>query len=491
MKRLVICFDGTWNRIDAEYPTNVLFTAESVIPIAPDGIAQVIYYDEGVGTARGEWLRGGAFGAGLEKNLNDAYRFLVFNHTPGDEIYLFGFSRGAFTARSFAGLIARCGILSRGRIHLVNSMMDSYFARDDNDSFELAMRPFRAENCPDVCVSHEEDEWRAATNPKHKTGGPLLSIRYVGVWDTVGSRGIPKYIVGSSLANRKYEFHDCDLSQFVQAARHAVAIDEYKIDFEPTLWTNLHVLNGARGFEPDAHDAPYQQTWFPGNHGSVGGGGDIRGLSDQALDWIWDGAQAAGLHLDLSEHSSVYSLNPRDTDPLINRTPKPGFNPVGWFFDKLPKRDRKNGPSQLFQLSPSARRRWHIDAQSLPERRQYRPTTLDLASAMLGTLTPTGLGLGNVRPPGPFDLHRVGPNEALPSIATHYYSGPPPGPDILAANRYKLDDPPQLLVGQLLRVPRMPAAIAWPDIALQPAPAAKPALAVPPEVAVPPAPPTE
>lgn len=108
MKRLVFCFDGSWNQIDAPHPTNVLFTAQSVLPMAPDGTAQLIYYDEGVGTEKGEKLRGGMFGKGLEKNLNDAYRFLIFNHTPGDEIYVFGFSRGAFTARSFAGLISNC-----------------------------------------------------------------------------------------------------------------------------------------------------------------------------------------------------------------------------------------------------------------------------------------------------------------------------------------------------------------------------------------------
>lgn len=389
MKRLVFCFDGTWNRIDAAHPTNVLFTAESVIPIAPDGVTQLVYYDEGVGTGKGEWLRGGAFGAGLEKNLNDAYRFLVFNHTPGDEIYLFGFSRGAFTARSFAGLIARCGVLSRERITLVNKMMDDYFARTDNASFEMAMRPFRMANCPDVCISDAENDWRQATQPGYLRR-PLLGIRYVGVWDTVGSRGIPKYILGSSLANRKYEFHDLDLSPFVRSARHAVAIDEYKIDFEPTLWANLHVLNGARQIAENAPDAPYQQVWFPGNHGSVGGGGDIRGLSDQALDWIWDGAHAAGLHFDLAERSTVRSLAPRDDVPLINRTPKKGFNAVGWFFDLLPRRDRKDGPSELFQLSPSTKRRWHASVPSSGA--PYRPRTLELARDVLNALDPATLG---------------------------------------------------------------------------------------------------
>src|SRR2546421_4524568 len=113
MKRLVFCFDGTWNRIDAAHSTNVVMTAESVLPLASDNVSQLIYYHEGVGTGRWDRIRGGIFGSGLVQNLADAYRFLIFNHTPGDEIYVFGFSRGAYTARSFVGLIGCCGILLR------------------------------------------------------------------------------------------------------------------------------------------------------------------------------------------------------------------------------------------------------------------------------------------------------------------------------------------------------------------------------------------
>src|ERR1043166_9849175 len=96
MKRLVFCFDGTWNRLDAAFPTNVVITAESVLPLAAANTAQLIYYDEGVGTGRWDRIRGGLFGAGLMQNLANAYRFLIFNYTPGDEIYVFGFSRGAY-----------------------------------------------------------------------------------------------------------------------------------------------------------------------------------------------------------------------------------------------------------------------------------------------------------------------------------------------------------------------------------------------------------
>ncbi len=110
MKRLVFCFDGTWNKIDAEFSTNVVITAESVLPLSRNGVAQLIYYDEGVGTSRFDRIRGGVFGNGLVQNLAEAYRFLIFNYTSGDEIYIFGFSRGAYTARSFAGLLSTCAI---------------------------------------------------------------------------------------------------------------------------------------------------------------------------------------------------------------------------------------------------------------------------------------------------------------------------------------------------------------------------------------------
>src|SRR6202171_3554538 len=114
MKRLVLCFDGTWNKLDAQYPTNVVLTAESVLPLTHENIAQVIFHDEGVRTSKFESLSGGMFGAGLVRNMADGYRFLIFNYSPGDEIYVFGFSRGAYTARSFVGVLRTFGILLRG-----------------------------------------------------------------------------------------------------------------------------------------------------------------------------------------------------------------------------------------------------------------------------------------------------------------------------------------------------------------------------------------
>ncbi len=99
MKRLVFCFDGTWDRLDAYYPTNVVLTAQSISPVAKGGVVQIIHYDEGVGTTKISKWSGGLFGIGLLAHIVNAYTFLVFNYEVGDEIFVLGFSRGAFTAR--------------------------------------------------------------------------------------------------------------------------------------------------------------------------------------------------------------------------------------------------------------------------------------------------------------------------------------------------------------------------------------------------------
>jgi uncharacterized protein (DUF2235 family) len=138
MKRLVFCFDGTWCRLDAPYPTNVVMTAESVIPISHDSTVQLIFYDEGVGTAKGDRLAGLLFGSGLVEIMGAAYRFLIFNYTPGDELYVFGFSRGAYTARSFAGMLSYCGILLRRDAAKVNEAIERYRKRTESEELRKA-----------------------------------------------------------------------------------------------------------------------------------------------------------------------------------------------------------------------------------------------------------------------------------------------------------------------------------------------------------------
>ena len=135
MRRLVVCCDGTWNtpdHIDAGVlaPTNVVDMARAVVPVAPDGTSQLVYYHPGVGTDNlVDKLTGGAFGIGLDRNVQDAYLFLVHNYSEGDEIYFFGFSRGAYTVRSTAGMLRKVGLLRKERADLTKRATEIYRSR--------------------------------------------------------------------------------------------------------------------------------------------------------------------------------------------------------------------------------------------------------------------------------------------------------------------------------------------------------------------------
>lgn len=465
MKRLVFCFDGTWNRLDAQFPTNVVFTAESVLP-SPDGAVQLIHYDEGVGTEKHEKLSGGMFGNGMERNLAEAYRFLVFNYTPGDQVYVFGFSRGAYTARSFCGLLANAGIVRRRDAARIGDAVALYRSRKPADAAhaERSLK-FRRDYSPDICVNAEEDAWRCAHVPGYAAGAsPLFRVAYLGVWDTVGSLGVPDRYRWLSFLDKVYQFHDTELSPFVEAARHAVALDERRKDFSPTLWTNTDALNAARGFAPDAPTAPYQQRWFPGDHGSVGGGGYLRGLSDQALEWILDGARAQGLKLDSNPHSRIHELRPDfreylgNMDKIPDDVPHKKKGPLSMMMGALPTQDRADGPTRLDQLDMSGIRRWLAGPTVLKDGRQYRPRTLDGARALLDALTPdqVGLGLETKAEPGTFDLHEVRPGDTLGKLAFKAYGDPKKASVIFAANRHILFDIDRIYVGQNIRIPHPP-----------------------------------
>ena len=450
MKRLIFCFDGTWQKLDSPCPTNVVLTAETVLPLSPDGIAQVIFYDEGVGTSKYEKFSGGIFGAGLVKNIADGYRFLILNYTPGDELYVFGFSRGAYTARSFVGLLHTVGILERRVAAKVHDAIELYRRRDTTTEYNNELLCFRRDNANHVCISEEERKWRAAEGIETQNT-PLLEIQYLGVWDTVGALGIPSRFAIAKAADKKFLFHDPSLSPFVKSARHAVAIDERRKDYEPTLWANIDTLNAARNINSNAPDAPYQQQWFPGVHCAIGGGGNHRGLSDQTLDWILDGARAAGLVLDGSPSSRIFELQPNYRDHL-DPSDKPGlFYTISNVFAST---DRIPGPPALNQVSMSARRRWLESPDKLPDHRQYRPKTLDAAKHDLDSLNPNDLGLGPDPGNAHFDMYEVQRGDQLRAIAKKLLGSPDKSDLIFKANLNKLDSPDRIYPGQLLRIPK-------------------------------------
>lgn len=261
MKRLIVCCDGTWSTQDQKSPTNVVKLHRAITPVGKDGTPQRAAYVQGVGTKTWQRLIGGAFGWGLSQNVQEGYRFLVDGFEPGDEIYLFGFSRGAYTARSLGGLVRNAGILRREHADKVDEAYALYRARDKHPSGEESAR-FREK------YSHE------------------TRIRCIGVWDTVGSLGIP--VTGVHFfkqVNRPWQFHDTELSSRVDAGFHAVAIDEKRGPFTPTLWSRV----------PDAGDQRVEQVWFSGVHSDVGGGYSDDDLSDIALQWMAERARSCGL----------------------------------------------------------------------------------------------------------------------------------------------------------------------------------------------------
>lgn len=274
-RRLVVCCDGTWNVPDEERrgitaPTNVTKLALAVV--CGEGTDQLLFYEPGVGTSPDERVMGGAFGYGLSRNIRSAYSFLAQSYRDGDELFLFGFSRGAYTARSLAGLIRNCGILRAEHADKVDVAYGFY--RDSSSRTHpdgLASALFRE------MYAHGDQE-----------------IHFIGVWDTVGALGIPTALPGADwLTNHVKEFqeawgfHNTQLSRSVRHAYHALAIDETREPFRPTLWSQA----------PDPGDQTLEQVWFAGVHTEVGGGSDDTSLSDIALLWMVEKAKACGLEL--------------------------------------------------------------------------------------------------------------------------------------------------------------------------------------------------
>ncbi|MBB4123973.1 DUF2235 domain-containing protein [Martelella radicis] len=372
MKRIVICCDGTWNRLSAPQLTNVVKFSELVAPRDAEGTLQIVYYDEGVGTghATARWLDtilGGMFGIGLMANVMEAYRFLVFNYELGDEIYILGFSRGAYTARSLGGMIRNCGIIRRQSAHKIADAEKLYRSRDpDAHPDRWQSLEFREKYAPQMYLNDEEFVWRKKRSPQiTRETCQKLKIRFIGVWDTVGALGVPNHLWIAKWFNGDKQFHDPRLSSTVERAAHAVAIDERRKTFPPRLWSNIDDLNGTEG------ESFYQQVWFPGDHGSVGGGGERTGLSDNALAWMADQSKRAGLAFLEAPLSAIRSG--ADYRTALKNTDRVGF--FGRIFQILPKADR-TGPDRIVWLSNFAKQRVLESPENLPEKRDYRPGAL-------------------------------------------------------------------------------------------------------------------
>lgn len=264
MKRIIICADGTWNRpeenIEKDFPTNVLKFARGIAPKDKSDIKQVVFYDWGIGSYHDK-IVAGAFGEGLEKNVIDGYRFLVHNYEPGDEIYLFGFSRGAYTVRSLCGLLNNCNILKGSESNRIEEAFQLYKNPDEPPMSPYSVKWRNKYSIPESC-----------------------KVTFIGVWDTVGAMGLPFSFFG--LIKDKHRFYDSKLGSNAVTARHALSLDERRDDFEPTIW------------KPNKN-VDLKQVWFSGVHSDVGGGykndPDNTILSDIPMTWLMREAEKVGL----------------------------------------------------------------------------------------------------------------------------------------------------------------------------------------------------
>lgn len=330
MKRLIVCCDGTWQELRSSYPTNVIKIAQAVKSVGDDAVSQIVFYDEGIGTeSQFNRFVGGAFGRGIDKNIMDCYRFIVLNYEVGDELYLFGFSRGAYTVRSLAGLLYNSGLPKRQYIRKIPEAYELYRDREVHPASREAGR-FRESFCQSVDVT------------------------LLGCWDTVGSLGVPNQIAFLPIddwINEKYQFHDIKLSPIVSHALHAVAIDERREVFDVTLM----IKSSA------ATDQTLTQVWFVGDHGCVGGGSKKKSsLSDIALNWMLNEISDRGLRL---------SFDPRKITSGIAEDHKADFdNRVCGIYHFTGAKPR-NVEGSFSDLHESVKKRWH-------DLSNYRPKNL-------------------------------------------------------------------------------------------------------------------
>lgn len=274
-KRLVLFLDGTWNTVKNN--TNV-WRAKSLCVTNEE---QICYYSEGVGTLFGQRFMGGAFGYGLDDEIIKAYEWLIENYNSDDKIFLFGFSRGAFTARALSGLISECGLLVAGSPLSVGQLYARYRKGTAGSIRHLVKQP-------DASLKNEELWLKRYSRP--------TPIWFIGVWDTVGALGIPFGRI-PVISRSQYNFLQTNLWIDNDTAYHALAIDEHRIAFKPTLWTWHYAKNDPEATGGYAFPAikNVEQRWFVGAHANVGGGYPDDILAQRPLEWLLQKARSRGL----------------------------------------------------------------------------------------------------------------------------------------------------------------------------------------------------
>ena len=275
-KRLAVFLDGTWNSVDSN--TNVWRMRALTAAKGKDGKPQLVYYEVGV-----NGVMGGIFGKGLDENIRSAYEWLIENYNVGDEIFIFGFSRGAFTARALAGLVAIEGILKAGAPIGVTELFDRYKKGNEESIWKLKV----IEASGDADKLTEQEKWLL------KYSQPA-DVKVIGVWDTVGSVGLAAGNI-EGISRSQFDYLQTGLRIHMLNGYHALAIDEHRADFAPTLWDVHHPKDPNAVIAKPRSLESIEQRWFVGAHANVGGGYETDLLAQAPLRWMMKKAESQGL----------------------------------------------------------------------------------------------------------------------------------------------------------------------------------------------------
>ena len=285
LKNIVLCSDGTGQSGRKSQGTNVWKIRMAVnrhdhdYGAEPSRPQQIVFYDAGVGTSAlsVKKLLGSAFGYGLADNMRELYTSLARSYKKGDKIYIFGFSRGAFTARSLAGMISELGVI--------------HGDCDDKDLGDLVKAGYKAYRSSPR--GHPIEKFHKACEKCGVEIDKTAKVHFVGVWDTVAAYGMPIAELRDAMywvIKKIWRPHEDQLTDKMEHAFHALAIDEDRHSFTPTMYD---VNNNGQGKKTTNVDV--DQVWFAGAHSNVGGGYPRQGLSDEALEWMMTRAEQHGL----------------------------------------------------------------------------------------------------------------------------------------------------------------------------------------------------
>lgn len=287
-KNIAFYLDGTGDKYFEAGPANSNVGRMYFATVEEDDV-QLRYYEDGVGS-HGDVIPGGGFGKGLDVRITHAYQYLIDNFDDGDTIFIFGFSRGAYEARSLAGMLGRVGLVRRGK-------------SDGGTAYDM----YRIAKSDPTVVKQFSDA--CCLFPR---------IKVVGVWDTVRALGIPIPFTNTTVFAP--QFHDTDLGAHIDKAYHAVSIDEQRWDFQPTYWNPASVRDGQT----------LEQVNFPGVHSDIGGGyADDRRLADIALGWMIKRARDNGVIFD---HSKITAASDDACFALMHDSFKPFYELRGRFY---------------------------------------------------------------------------------------------------------------------------------------------------------------